>query len=105
MFLPSFVAGSLNTLGILLWVNRTIIIPGTAHFILPPVFSLLVISLLVPIIMLFLDEIYISLQFILGNIRVILGIFSVVILGTLFGGMKLIGSPYIACPKFYMLTS
>jgi len=55
--------------------------------------------------MLFLDEIYISLQFILGNIRVILGIFSVVILGTLFGGMKLIGSPYIACPKFYMLTS
>ena len=100
LFLPSFAAGSLSALGILLWVNLAIIIPRTSRFILPPNFSLLVVFLLIPIAVLLLDEIYTSLQFILGNIRVILGLFSAVILGTLFGGMKLIGSPYTASPKF-----
>ena len=85
LFLPSFAVGSLSALGVLLWVNLAIIIPRNSRFILPPAFSLLVVFLLVPIAVLFLDEIYTSLQFIFGNIRVIAGIFSTVLLGTALG--------------------
>ena len=105
LFLPAFAVEVLNILGMLVWVNLAIVLPRTSQFILPPSFSLLVVLLLVPIMMFLLDKIYTSFQFILGNVHIILDLFSLIIFGVVFGGMKLIGSPYINSPPFYVPQS
>jgi ABC-2 type transport system permease protein len=87
MFVPGMVFGLVLTAGAFCLVNIYVVSPEVGHWIYPGVAPLVAILIGIPPVILFLSILFYLLQLIMSNVRLINGIFMVLLMGTLNGLM------------------